>query len=358
MIILAQGKGGVGGGDDGMEIKNANKTPITLEDLAQKTGLSPSTVSRALNNHASVSLTTRKRVYKIAQELGYRRATDANNIGEETVAICVPFPEEYGLRNPYFAEIIRGAYTVFHRLNHWHVMVEDIQRLFDIRTLVRGLIAVSLDDAALTFADPLDFPMVVVDSAGPAASIAVTADNVRGMAMATEHVVLLGHRAIAYVGPVKTQTARDRLQGFQQALALHHLDPVQIVTTVGSSFEEGYQACANLWRQPQTPTAVMAFNDYMALGALTFLQSRGIRVPDDVSVVGYDGIGQLPLYGLTKLTTIDQHAFEQGYTAANLLLSLVSGHRPGTTTVQIAPHLLIGGTTAHSHNVRVSLDSP
>ena len=339
-----------------METEKTIKPTIKLEDVARKARLSVSTVSRALNNHESVSLETRNRVQIIARDLGYRSANNANISLQNIVAICIPFPDEYGLRNPYFSEIIRGAYMVFRRLEHWHLIVEDIQRISEIRTLVRGLVAVSPDDAGVTFEDPGHLPVVVVDSEGPASSVSVMADNLQGMATATDHVILLGHRVVAYVGPAKTKTATERLQGFQQALAVHGLDPLNIVTTLGSSFEDGYQACANLWEGSHTPTAVIAFNDYMAMGALTFLQSRGIRVPEDVSVVGYDGISQLPIYGLTKLTTMDQHAFEQGYTAANLLVGLISHHRPSMPIVRITPHLVIGGSTTHPSNIVAAME--
>lgn len=331
----------------------------TLQDIAREAHVSVATVSRALTHQASVAPGTRDRIEQIAQRLGYTPKSVPPGEYHDGVIIGIPAPGTYGLRNPYFAEVIRGAFTAIHRFGHGSVSIEDVTTLMGSRAPMpspNGMLLVSPDDQTVD-ADRLATwpPHVIVDCTGPAMSCSVSGDNVAGMSMATEHAILLGHTAIGYVGPNQSQTAQERLQGFVQTIEAHriHGSTDYLIHTLGASYDEGYQACAQLWMRSPRPTVILAFNDFMAMGVLGYLHEHNVPVPDHVSVIGYDGIPLLPAYRALQLTTVDQHAFEQGYMAANLLLTLLSHRNPVVSKIRVPPNLTIGNTAAHPNVFRL-----
>ncbi|MCY0899305.1 MAG: LacI family DNA-binding transcriptional regulator [Firmicutes bacterium] len=330
----------------------SEESRVKLKDIAEAAGVSISTVSRALSGHDSVSAKKRKEIMEIAKETGYIAS------GKETdrvlIAVGLPNADRYALRNPYFLEIIRGAYTVINRFSRLHLTIEDLSRLPELVGVTDGLLVLSPDDVHFDFERVRQLPTVVVDSLGPEWTVSVVVDNAAGTRMATEHVILLGHQRVAYIGPRNTRTAEERYEGYVKAHRDHNLTvgSDMAVFTRDSSFEEGYKACRELLSHERWPTAIVAFNDYMAWGVLSCCQEHGVKVPEDISLVGYDGIAQFPVTALTRLTTVDQHAFEQGYTAANVLIDLLSGHRPNTSVIQVTPNIVLGSTVVHPHELR------
>ncbi len=324
---------------------------VKLKDIAELAGVSISTVSRVLSGHESISAKKRKQIMDIARTVGY--FAQGREMDRTLIAVGVPHAGRYALRNPYFLEIIRGVYTVVGRFSRLHLMIEDLSRLPELVGVADGVLVLSPDDVHFEFERVQQLPTVVVDSLGPDWTVSVVVDNVAGARMAAEHVILLGHRRVAYIGPRNTRTAEERYEGYVKAHQVHNLtvDSDIVVFTRDASFEEGYEACRKLLAHEKWPTAIVAFNDYMAWGVLSQCQEQRVKVPGDISLVGYDEIAQIPVAVSNCLTTIDQHAFEQGYTAANILIDLLSGHRPNTSVIQVTPNIVLGSTVAHAREL-------
>ncbi|PSR22700.1 MAG: hypothetical protein C7B45_05755 [Sulfobacillus acidophilus] len=327
---------------------------MTLKDIADATKLSVSTVSRALNGDPVVSRETQDFVQKVAKDLGYGQQNLSKSC--QIISIVMPDPVGYALRNPYFTEIVRGIYAVFREFPQMRLGLDDFATFESVQKDVHGAVIISPDDVHFDVAQVSEIPAVVIDSMGDKEQMSIVSDNKAGMMMATEHVLVFGHRSVAYVGPRNTYSARARYEGYLSALEKYRVElsnPDWVVTTAGSSFQDGYAACASLWALDSKPTAVMAFNDFMAWGILEYCQSQGVSVPDELSVVGYDGTSQLPPMSLVHLTTVDQHAFQQGYTAANSLIGLLSGQPLGVNAINISPTLVVGNTVRRPAFLRV-----
>jgi DNA-binding LacI/PurR family transcriptional regulator len=330
-------------------------TKPTLKDIAELTHLSVSTVSRAINDDPVVSFETKNTVKKIARELGYNCASMSKDL--RSISLVMPDPVGYALRNPYFTEIIRGVYAVFREFPQTRVTLDDFTTFEVVRSRIQGAILVSPDDVHFDLTQVGTLPTVIIDSLGNGGQMSIVSDNTAGMMMATEHVLVFGHRAIAYAGPRTTSSGKARYEGFIRALSKYQIEmaePNWVVTTAGSSFQDGYAACASLLELDNKPTAILAFNDFMAWGMLAFCQSQGIQVPDELSIVGYDGTSQLPPMSLVHLTTVDQHAFQQGYTAGNSLIGLLSGQSLSVDSISISPTVVVGNTVRHPVSLRVT----
>lgn len=295
---------------------------------------------------------------RVAKELGYRRPP-VEVEGPAVVGIGMPRLETYALLNPYFVEVLRGVYGVFRTLPGWSVALEDLDRLphLPVEGSWRGVILVSPDDVAYPFERTPSLPTVVVDATGPEGFASVIADNQAGCFALTQHLLLRGHQRIAFVGQHATDSAAERLAGFRQALAVAQVTVPNdyVVSTEGFTFDDGARAVEKLWALPERPTAVVAFNDFMAMGALSYFRAHDISVPTEVSVAGHDGTRQLARYAVPSLTTVDQHAFEQGYTAATMLINLLSRHPLPAPRVRLTPQLILGESTAQAQHVLAAL---
>lgn len=289
----------------------------TLKDVAAIAGVSPKTVSNVVNGYAHVAPSTRERVERAITELNYRPNLSARSLRRgRTGVIALAVPE---LDVPYFAELARRLVSAAAELG-WTVLVDQTegvqererQVISGIRDhLIDGLVLSPLALTATDLAERTDAtPMVLLGERihrGPADHVVI--DNIAAAQEATAHLAGLGRRRIAAIGAQEIDagvTAHVRLRGYRQGLAATGLeyDDSLVVPTERFHRADGAAAMARLFDSGARPDAVFCFNDLLALGALRTLATRGVRVPDEIAVIGFDGIEE-GNYSTPTLSTIE-----------------------------------------------------
>jgi LacI family transcriptional regulator len=306
----------------------------TSRDIAREAGVSQSTVSRALRRDPRVAEETQKRVAEVARRLGYvanRAAQSLKTARNRTIGVVLA-----DLRNPYFLELVDGLHDELHMADYRTFLVTD--RLdngngADLVELLGGSVdgvifasARSSDAAPMGLADH-GLPVVLINREVEAHPFdRVLSDYATGGALAARHLVELGHRRIGLItGPSHMAVFRDREASFRRVL-----------DELGAPFDDalrreglythqvGNQWCADLLRQPDPPTAIFCADDVVAFGALDAARQLGVRVPEDLSIIGYDDI-DMASWELFGLTTIRQPMPEMARDAARLLLQRING---------------------------------
>jgi DNA-binding LacI/PurR family transcriptional regulator len=309
----------------------------TLRDVAELAQVSPKTVSNVVNGYIHVRKETRERVEQAIAELNYRPNLSARSLRQgRTGVIALAVPE---LDVPYFAELARHFVTA--AAGHgWTVLVDQTEGARDRERQVIGGIRDQLIDGlvlsplALTAAD-LDertdaTPMVLLGERihhGPADHVVI--DNVKAAREATSHLIGLGRKRIAAIGSQKVAagvTARLRLRGYQQALKAAGIAADKDLVASAARFHraDGAEAMSALLARKPLPDAVFCFSDLLALGALRTLASRGIRVPDDIAVIGFDDIED-GRFSTPTLSTISPDKEQIAAQAIELLSAQLSG---------------------------------
>lgn len=305
----------------------------TIKEVAHRAGVGIGTVSRVLNEAEAVSPATRARVQQAIAELNYHPSHAARQLvtaRTQTIGVILPF-----LTRPFYINVLQGieskvAATPYH-LNIFSV--ENGPRrsyYFDempYRGRVDGLIVVSLPltDTEVARLHAIKLPTVLVDGFHPALPT-ITMQNVAGARTAVEYLLSRGHSRIAFIsGPVEADLGftvnRDRLQGYLAALRAYNVTPQSAYQLAGEdTHADGGRMTNILLDLPTPPTAIFACSDVHALGVLQAVQARGLRVPDDVAVVGYDDIELAAYFGLT---TVRQPMAEMGRRGLELLLQAV-----------------------------------
>jgi LacI family xylobiose transport system transcriptional regulator len=326
---------------------------LTVAAIARLAGVSPPTVSKVLNGRAGVAPATRRRVEELLRERGYRRP-------EKVVRAAYVEVVFYGMQGFLAVEILRGAKQVAaeHGLAVGFTDArreEAAGRNWAQDLLARrptGVIAAHLgftpEQHGLLSASGI--PLVAVDPTSeplhPVPSVA--AANRHGGVAAVQHLLDLGHRRIAVVtGPLERLCARSRLEGVGTALeaAGVPLDDRLVRTGVWFSFEDGFGHARDLLRLADPPTAVVCGNDLQAFGVYEAARQAGVRIPDDLSVVGFDDISYARWCG-PPLTTVQQPAADLGATAARLVLALAAGEAVTQTRIELATTLVVRASTA------------
>lgn len=304
---------------------------VSIDEVARLAGVSTATVSRALSGRGQVSESSRERVRDAAAQLGYVVSSRASSLasGRTTnVGVIVPFLDRW-----FFSTVLSGVSSALMRAGYditLYNITDDAEmrrRVFSTflrRQRVDALIAVSLELDEVETAQLQALGMPVIAIGGPNPNLhTLTVDNVAVARLATEHLLALGHRSIAHIGAnpefdVDFHIPTDRRQGFERALADAGVavDPTFVEPsdfTIGG----GYQAGRELLAREERPTAVFAASDEMAIGAVMAARDLGLRVPEDISVIGIDGheLGEV-----FRLTTVDQFPMQQGERAAEAIL--------------------------------------
>ena len=312
-------------------------SPVTLEMVAQAAGVSPSTVSRILNGTAVVSEVKKLAVDEAIARLGFVPNPVARGLaGGRTLSIGVV---TQAIDSPFYGAALRGVedeldpagYSPLFVSGHWdaHAEAHCIEVLRSRR--VDGIIVLTgrTTDAALkTCAKSL--PIVVTGRTLKASGLfSLNFDNFEGGRLATQHLIDLGHRHIAFIaGPEQHADAIERQRGYRAALDAARIayDPALLVP---GEFQEvnGLQAVDRLLEGRRRFTAIFAANDQMAIGAALGLQRRSLRVPEDISLVGFDDL-PTALYAIPPLSTVHQPAYELGRLSASAMLQLLAGAQP------------------------------
>jgi LacI family transcriptional regulator len=328
----------------------------TLKDVAERAGVAIQTVSSILHDRPGYTAETRARVHAAIAELGYRPFSVAQSLRTRqthTIALVVS-----DIANPYCATIASVAEDYAHRFGYSLVVYnthDDAQRETGyLQTIMQrwidGLVFMSAEDKmnSLGSLQTAGIPTVAIDRipenyTGPS----VILDNIKAGRIAAEHLLALGHTKLAHIsGPLRLAPARERLTGFRQAVEASGLALGSCVGGEGNwACEFGYQAMQRLLNCQPWPTAVFAANDRMAIGAMRAIYEAGLRVPDDISVMGLDDI-EVAAYQVPPLTTVRQSFSELATRAVQVLIEILRGQPPTEAQIVVEPLLIQRQSTA------------
>lgn len=322
-----------------------------LDDVARQLGLSTGTVSLVLNGAAGPSVETRRRVLEAATALNYRPDRTASLLARRRSHLLGVMMD---VRNSYHAELVADLHVAAEAAGYDLVLStitptrdshRAIETLTDSRCEALLLLGPDEPTSRLTTLGR-DIPVVVVGRrlASSTVDVVRSADD-RGMGLAVDHLADHGHRDIAFVDGGRGTIATDRRSGYLTALRRHGLQDRRRVLAGDHTETAGVRAAGELLASDTMPTAVLAFNDRSAIGVLDGLQRGGLRVPEDVSVVGYDDSpsGRLPH---VELTTVNQDAPLQAAHAVAAAVERLDTGRVTARSVVLAPRLVVRRTSA------------
>ena len=330
------------------------KKRCTIKDIAERSGVSISTVSLVLNGNPRISEATRERVLKTIQRLGYQPNRMARTLAwRHTRTLAVLLPQlKHGFADVYFGEIVSGIYDRACELGYKillevarpeFVETKEYLQLYD-QKFVDGILFIGANSRHKFVEDFVDGtrPMLTVNNYSKEFDLNYVVSNYRhGACQTAQHLIRLGHERIGVIsgGLLEIQTCQDIFESFKEVLAEANigLDPGQIVN--GWLTEEGgMKAAEQLLRQDTQLTAIFALNDKMALGAIKKLNELGFRVPQDIAVVGFDDIPQAS-FSIPGLTTVHQPLYEIGKQSCERLIELV--HRKVRRVQEVVPVYLV-----------------
>lgn len=331
------------------------KSSVTQKEIARRAGVSQTVVSLALNNSYDVTLSeeTRQRVLEVAHDLGYvpQAAAKALVQGQSANLGLVLIQPHYQIfRDPFIPNIITGLSGVV-RAHGFRLLVEHIDDLAHLPTVshmlkggeVAGIVLSSLDGVEHTIAPLVEagYPIVLLDKS-PKKYHAVTIDHVSGVKIAAVHILSLGHRQVGCItyGPLTPHNKR-RLNAFLDTFADAGIVIKEEFIRYGYyDPESGYEAMQSLLQVRPLLTAVFGMNDLMALGAMRAIHEAGLKIPEDIAVVGYDDMRFAPFTHPT-LTTIQSPEVEQGQAAGAMLIKLIEGEHLPKQQISLQPKLII-----------------
>ncbi len=335
----------------------------TIHEVAQRAGVSTATVSRSLRGRSGVSLETAKRVREIAEQMGYSASPLASRLASghtRTVAVVLPYLDRwfYGEILGAAEPILRGAGLdlLLYRVGdadarHAHFSFQRLRKRVDGVLLV----TLGLTDVEVEALRALGVPVGLVgfDVEG---FESVRIDDVAAASTAVQHLLNLGHEQIGLIcGNEEDQSmftvARDRRFGYRAALEAAGIAPdPDLEISADFSAHGGLKAAAQLFGRRRRPSAIFAESDEMAFGAMSLLHRLGRRVPDDVSVIGFD---DHPMAEVLDLTTMCQRVAEQGrLIAVRMVAALDDPRGAGTEPIHLAPELVVRKSTAARHTTR------
>lgn len=335
------------------------KATPTIKDVAQRAGVSPSTVSRVIADHPRISAATKERVRAAMAELNYHPNAVARSLVRRrtyTIGVALSRSAEAALANPFFPEVLRGVGAVARQARYFLTLTtatsyeDEREQCIELLTQRRvdGLILLAsrTDDALVDWLAQHSYPFVVLGRVPGRDVPQVNNDNVAAARAATEHLLALGHRQIAFIGgPPDFVVSVDRLAGYREALegaGLRFQDDLVVHTDF--SYEQAYVAARSLLVGPAVrPTAVVAIDDSVALGVLAAARELGLRVPEDLSVVGFND-SPVCAHVAPPLTSVAIPIFELGAAAARMLCDALDGVE-GPRKILLPSRLVVRGST-------------
>jgi LacI family transcriptional regulator len=320
----------------------------TIRDVAARAGVSVATVSKVINQRYGVAAATNARVLAVIEELGYEASLVAQSLRNHrtnVIGILVADIE------PFSTELLKGAADAIRGTGFELVVYSAGGRTSDHvgweKRYLSRLSGTLIDGAVLvtpTVTDvQYDAPIVAVDPhTGPSDLVTIDSDNLRGGRLATAHLLELGHRRIGMLtGRPDLQSAQLRENGYRQALAEAGVPVDPGIIEVGAYDSEiAVEAAHRLISATERPTAVFAANDISAIATIEAASQLGLRVPDDLSVVGFDNVPESALC-TPPLTTVDQPIREMGRRAIELLVQLIRGEQPDSRHITLETNLVV-----------------
>jgi len=309
---------------------------VTIKEIAKKAGVSVGTVSKVLNYNKTVSEINRKKVIKTIKELNYTPSRIARSLSKgKTKNIGFIIPD---ISNPFFPELVRGAsdvlipegYYVFLCSSDNNPEKEDFYIRDLISMWVDGIIIAPSDteNRDISIFNEIISPFVVVDrEIKELKKDLVIINNKKGSYGAVKHLIGNGHKKIAILeGPKYTITAQNRYEGWKKAMEEINQFKEGLVFWGSFSIDSGYETMNEVFNRLGMVDAIFACNDLIALGAIQAIEEKGYKIPDVISIVGFDDI-YLSKFLKPSLTTVRQPIYEIGKTAANILLDRIDGSK-------------------------------
>lgn len=342
--------------------KRSKQVAVRMKDIAQDMGLSTVTISKALRGHPDIAEQTRRRILKRMEEMHYRPnfAARALITGRTwTVGLVVP-----DLLHPFFAQVAKAISAAIRDRGYSLIIAsseedaalerQEIEQLLARRVDVLLIASAQSAVESLRKIEMSQTPYILIDRrfAGLAANFVGVDDEAVGR-LATHHLIEQGCRRIAHIRGPQTSTAIGRLQGFLRTLAAHGREPLPgHIVSIGTSGDDrgepgGYEAAKKLLRLKRIPDGIFCFNDPIALGAMRAILDAGLRIPDDIAVVGcgnalYSDFLRVPL------TSIDQDSAGIGKHAAEMALAILSAN----TSVRRKTHMVTPTLVARASTLR------
>jgi LacI family transcriptional regulator len=328
----------------------------TIADVASHAGVSTATVSRVLAGLGGARPDTRQRVLTSARELGYRPSGVARSLKLRTTRTLGLIITD--IANPFFPELVSAVEDAARERDYGVLLCnsgEDSEREAAYLELlaerrVDGVVIASsgVGQRHKAWLATAPLPVVLVNCASPSVPLpTILSDNRAGAALAIGHLVALGHRRIAHItAPPRNEAAAERLEGARNALRAAGLDPAALLVAEGDGHVGGGAAATNrLLEADRRLTAIFAYNDLTAIGAIRALRASGLQVPADVSVVGFDDV-DVAAFADPPLTTVAQATGSMGRWAVAQLLKRLQGEPTTIETVTLPVHLEVRSSTA------------
>ncbi|MFD0958246.1 LacI family DNA-binding transcriptional regulator [Paenibacillus chungangensis] len=329
----------------------------TIYDVAEKSGVSIATVSKVINNTGRISKSTREKVTQIMNELQYQPSIIASALtGKITFTFGMIIPD---LANPFFAEIARAVEDRAHELGFSMIICSTDNSLDKelkytsllLNKNVDGIIlATGRDherDSSLHEIISKKVPVVLIAREMPALAIdTVLVDDYLGGLQATAHLIEQGHQRIAVIAEYENiMSSRERVRGYKAALSNAGIPfDESMIVNCGHSIDDGKQSMRSLIQSGNPPTAIFACNDIIAIGAIQAARELEVKVPDHMSVIGFDNTVMATLIA-PQLTTIAQPIKEMGRYAADLLISEIKGTKSAKQRIVLLPELVVRQST-------------
>lgn len=329
---------------------------MNIAEIARRANVSTATVSRTLNQSGPVKAATAKKVWRAVTALNYYPNSHARTLVSGRSRLIGLIVSD--ITNPFFPELVRTFQNLASQKQYDLLLTSTDYLTSRMTVCLRRMLERKVDGVAMMTSEmdlslikelsKRNVPIVFMDvgQMGPRMSH-VSIDYGNGIRQAVDHIVGLGHRQIAFIsGPLELHSARTRRQAFLDGLRHHGLSPDRRMIREGTHTAEGGQkAMTELLRPSRKPTAVVCSNDWTAIGALHAILAAGLRVPDDVSLLGFDDI-PLASYTNPALTTIRMSAVEVGSTAFQALFSLIGEDHVEGDVYQVPTKLVVRESTA------------
>ncbi len=335
------------------------KSRTTITEIARELNVSPSTVSRALNNHPAISAATREAVIELARKLNYQPNLLALNLLRKktnTIGVIVPEITSY-----FFSSVINGIQDLLNPLGVNMIIGQSNESYEEEKSIIRSFTSIRVDgflispssetnnfDHLQTLIDN-NIPLVVFDRDCEGIEVdKVFVDEYSGAFQAVNHLIKTGCKRIAHIAGSSTlSTARHRLDAYKDALKSNNI-PINeeyIVESNGFMPEHGIEPTQKLLNLPRPPDAIFAINDGVAIGAMFVIKNAGLVIPDQISVIGFDDDPH-SAYFRPSLSTVWQPTYDLGMLSARILMKRVSSHNNTKIRVEtLFPELIVRGSS-------------
>jgi LacI family transcriptional regulator, repressor for deo operon, udp, cdd, tsx, nupC, and nupG len=324
----------------------------TVKEIAAIAKVSVATVSRALQRPEIVSPETRERIHAVVKRLGYTPNALARNLRTARTRLIIALLPD--ITNPFFSEVIRGIEQVAYE-NGYSVLLGETQSSLVREQAYADMVAARQADGIITMfhrvpAIPMNGRLPLVNACEYVKDSGISSvyvDNVAAASTAVDYLVALGHRDIAFLaGPSSSPICADREEGYHLALQRAGIKANTALTVVGEfSIEAGERAVESILAQGHAFSAVFCSSDEMAIGAMRALTSHGLRIPEDVSVIGFDDI-RFSRYTTPPLTTVAQPKNALGREAMAMMIELLTDPEVPARKRVLAAELVVRGSTA------------